>query len=136
MEFSKRQIQIGKAIQAEMMEIFQKEGLNILNNGMISISTVKVTPDLFEARIYISFFQIPEPEKMLEAIIARTSEFRGKLGNRMRNTLRNVPTLTFYSDDTLDHVFKMEALFKQIEDERIKPATPAAPIVDEEKPKE
>jgi ribosome-binding factor A len=120
MEFSKRQIQIGKAIQAEMMEIFQKEGLNILNNGMISISTVKVTPDLFEARIYLSFFQIPEPDKMLEAIIARTSEFRGKLGNRMRNTLRNVPTLTFYSDDTLDHVFKMEALFKQIEEDRIK----------------
>jgi ribosome-binding factor A len=120
MEFSKRQIQIGKAIQAEMMEIFQKEGLNILKNGMISISTVKVTPDLFEARIYLSFFQIPEPDKMLEAIIARTSEFRGKLGNRMRNTLRNVPTLTFYSDDTLDHVFKMEALFKQIEEDRIK----------------
>jgi ribosome-binding factor A len=117
MEFSKRQIQIGKAIQAEMMDIFQKEGLNIVNNGMISISTVKVTPDLYEARIYISFFQIPEPDKMLEAIIARTSELRGKLGNRMRHVLRNVPTLTFYSDDTLDHVFKMEALFKQIEED-------------------
>jgi ribosome-binding factor A len=115
---SKRQLQVSKIIQTHLTDIFQKEGLSIINNGMISVSIVKITSDLHEARIYLSFFQIPQPEQMLQHIQDRTAELRGKLGNRLRSSLRVIPTLVFFLDDTLDHVFKMEALFKQIEDER------------------
>lgn len=118
MEESKRQRQVGKLVQQEMSDIFQREGVNVVEGGMVSISKVSVTPDLLEARIYLSFFQIKEPQKLLEEIKERTSEWRRLLGMRVKNQLRRVPELSFFTDDTLDYVFKMEELFKKIEEER------------------
>lgn len=102
----------------EMSDIFQREGVNIIDGGMVSISKVSITPDLLEARIYLSFFQIKEPAQLLYSIKERTKEWRGLLGRRVRNQLRRVPYLEFFTDDTLDYVFKMEDLFKKINDER------------------
>jgi ribosome-binding factor A len=118
MEQGKRQIQIAKVVKKEMIEIFTREGLNIIGKGMISISDVRVTPDLLEARIYLSFFQIDNADEMLESIKSRIGELRGMLGNRTKNQLRRIPTLVFYKDDTLDHVFKMEELFNKLAKDR------------------
>jgi ribosome-binding factor A len=118
MEESKRQKQVAKLIMEEMSDIFQREGINIVEGGMVSISKVMVTPDLLEARIYLSFFQVKNPLELLHTIKERTGEWRKILGNRVRNQLRRVPELQFFTDDTLEHVFKMEQLFKQIEEER------------------
>lgn len=82
--------------------------------GMISISSVKVTPDLYEARIYLSFFQVKDTEAALEKFKEHSSEIRGELGRRMRHQLRIIPQLTFYLDDTLDYVFKIEKLLDDI----------------------
>jgi ribosome-binding factor A len=117
-EQSKRQLQIAKIIQKELTDIFTKNGLNIFKNGMISIPEVVVTPDLYEARVYLSFFNIEEDDALLESINNRVGEWRGLLGNRVRNQLRRVPTLVFYKDETLEQVYKMEELFKKIEQER------------------
>lgn len=118
MEESKRQKQVGKLILEELSGIFQKEGVNIIDGGMVSISKVMVTPDLLEARVYLSFFQIKEPQKLLHDIKERGWEFRKLLGQKVKNQLRRIPELTFFADDTLDYVFKMEELFKKINDER------------------
>ena len=118
MEESKRQKQVGKLILEEMSDIFQREGVNVIDGGMVSISKVLVTPDLLEARVYLSFFQIKDAAKLLHDIKERTKEWRNLLGKRVKNQLRRVPELQFFSDETLDHVFKMEQLFKQIEEER------------------
>jgi len=115
MEESKRQKQIGNVIQKEMSDIFQREGLNIMHNSMISISKVKVTPDLMEARIYLSFFQIEDPEKMLKQIQDRDWELRKHLAARIKNQVRKIPVLQYYIDDTLDYVFKMEEVFKNLD---------------------
>jgi ribosome-binding factor A len=126
MELSKRQIQVGKLIQTTLTDIFQKQGISIFNNGMITISNVIVTPDLLEARIYLSFFQIQDATATMDALKDRLGEIRGMLGNKLRNQLRRIPVITLYNDDTLDHVFKMEALFKQIEEERLNRENPSA----------
>jgi len=118
MEETKRQLQVAKLILEEMTDIFQRERINIIDNGMVSISKIKVTPDLLEARIFLSFFQVKDPEKLLQHIKDRGWEWRKMLGERLRNNLRRVPFLEFMVDDTLDYVFKMEALFKQINEER------------------
>ena len=118
MEESKRQRQVGKLILEEMSGIFQKEGINITDNGMVSISKVQVTPDLLEVRIYLSFFQVKDPDKMLQNIKERGWEWRKLLGIRLRNNLRRVPILYFYTDDTLEHAFKMDELFKKINADR------------------
>lgn len=118
MEESKRQKQVGKLVQQEMSDIFQREGMSIVDGGMISISKVAVTPDLMEARIYLSLFQIKDEIALLKDIKERTGEWRNLLGQRVKNQLRRVPELQFFVDDTLDYVFRMEEVFKKIQDER------------------
>lgn len=118
MQESKRQRQVAQLIEEEMAAIFQKEGINIIKGGMVSISKVNVTPDLLEARIYLSFFKIEHPDVLLEEIKAKTSQLRGALGNKLRHQLRRIPELQFFLDDTLDYVFKMEEIFKKLNEER------------------
>lgn len=113
-EESKRQKQVGKLIQAEMSDIFQHTGLHITQGGMLSIAKVSMTPDLLEARIYLSFFQIPDTQKVLDELKDRNWEYRKMLGERVRHQLRRVPYLSFYVDDTLDYVFHMEEVFKKL----------------------
>ncbi|HNB81760.1 MAG TPA: 30S ribosome-binding factor RbfA [Chitinophagaceae bacterium] len=114
MEESKRQKQVASLLQKEMSDIFQREGLNIIHGGMISISKVKVTPDLMEARFYLSFYQIPEPEKMLAHIKSLDWELRKQLASRIRNNVRKIPVLHYFLDDTLDYVFHMEEVFRNL----------------------
>lgn len=117
MQESKRQKQVAKLILEEINLIFQKEGLTIIDGGMISISKVMVTPDLLEARVYLSLFQVKEPEALINNIVAKTSELRNQLGRGLRHQLRRIPELKFFNDETLDQVFKMEELLKSIRKE-------------------
>ena len=110
----KRQKQVALEIAKELNDIFLKFGINMQDGGMVSISSVKITPDLYEARIYLSFFQVKDADAVLEKIKVRSSEIRGELGNRMRHQLRSIPQLTFYLDDTLDYVFKIEKLLDDL----------------------
>jgi len=119
----KRQKQVAAVIEKDLNDIFQRMGLTMLNGGMISISSVKITPDLFDARIYLSFFKIDDQVKTLNYIQEKSWEIKKELTARVRHQLRSMPQLTFYIDDTLDYVDKMEKLFKEIksEEDKIKP---------------
>lgn len=114
MKEGKRQKQVGGLIQEEINLIFQRLGLNMIDGGMVSISSVKITPDLLEARIYLSVFNAADNKSVLKKIEDRAWEIKKELAARVRNQLRRIPELKFFLDDTLDHVFKMEELFKQI----------------------
>lgn len=118
MEESKRQKQVGKLVMEELSDVFQRLGYNMKDGGMVSISKVMMTPDLLEARIYLSLFQVNNPKAVVEEMKERTWEFRKHLGAKVKNQLRRVPELFFYLDDTLDYVFKMEEIFKKIQEER------------------
>ena len=110
----------------ELSDIFQREGMNIIDGGMVSISKVMITPDLLEARIYLSFFQIKDVPALLHKIKERGWEWRKLLGQRIKNQLRRVPELYFFSDDTLDNVFKMDELFKKIKQDDEKKGSASA----------
>jgi ribosome-binding factor A len=118
MEEGKRQKQIAGLLNEEMNTIFQKLGLSMIDGGMVSISSVKITPDLLEARIYLSFFQVKDVKAALKKIEDRHHDIKKELAAKVRHQLRNIPVLKFYQDDTLEHVFKMEELFKQIKDQQ------------------
>lgn len=120
MQEGKRQKQVAGVIQEEMNGIFLRLGLNMMDGGMVSISAVKVTPDLLEARIYLSLFQVADPAHVLKRIEERKGEIKRELGQKVKQQLRRMPELKFYRDDTLDHVFRMEELFKKINEERSK----------------
>lgn len=118
MEEGKRQKQIAGLLNEEMNNIFQRLGLNMMDGGMVSISSVKVTPDLLEARFYLSFFQVKDVEGALKKIDDRHHDIKKELASKVRYQLRNIPVLKFFKDDTLDHVFRMEELFKKIGEEK------------------
>lgn len=111
---SKRQKQVAGLINENLSDIFQRLGLTMLDGGMVSISSVKVTPDLYEARVYLSLFQVKDPKETLHKIEERAWEIKKMLVDSVKSQLRSMPKLTFYIDDTLDYVFKMEELLKQI----------------------
>ena len=107
----KRQKMVAGLLNKELSDIFQRLGLSMMDGGMVSISSVKITPDLYEARIYLSFFQVKDSFDALKKIEERAWEIKKELAARVRQQLRNVPVLKFFQDDTMDQVFKMEELF-------------------------
>jgi ribosome-binding factor A len=116
MQEGKRQKQVAAVLQEELNGIFQRLGLNMMNGGMVSISSVKITPDLLEARIYLSLFQVKDADVTMKVIEDRSWEIKKHLAEKVKHQLRRMPVLHFYRDDTLDQVFKMEELFKKIND--------------------
>lgn len=122
MKEGKRQKQVGGLIQEEINAIFQKLGIAFINNAMISVSSVKITPDLLEARIYLSIYNTDDKKAVLKKVVDKQWEVKKELAAKVKHQLRRIPELKFFLDDTLDHVFKMERLFNEIkqEDEKLK----------------
>lgn len=110
----KRQKQVAAVLEKDLNDIFQKLGLSMMDGGMISIASVKITPDLFDARIYLSFFKVKDPVAALKNIQERSWEIKKELTARVRHQFRSMPQLNFFIDDTLEYVDKMEQLFKDI----------------------
>lgn len=118
---SKRQQKVGRQIQKDLGEIFQKDAQHLLTGSIVTVTAVRVSPDLGIARAYLSF--LPEKNKnlLLESIQANTKFIRQKLAERVRHQLRIVPHLQFYIDDTAEYAAKMDLLFADIV---IPPASP------------
>jgi ribosome-binding factor A len=114
MEEGKRQKQVAAVLQQELNDILMRLGLNMIDGGMVSIAAVKVTPDLLEARIYFSLFKVADANEAMKKLKEREWEIKRELSSRVKHQLRRIPVLQFYLDDTLDYVFKMEEIFKQI----------------------
>ncbi len=117
-EESKRQKQVSGLLKEEISNVFQKLGLSMVDGGLVSVSSVKITPDLFEVRVYLSLFQVKDPQATLKKIEERSWEIKKDLVARVKHQLRSMPQLTFYIDDTLDYVFKMEEVFRKINEEK------------------
>src|SRR6478736_3409194 len=120
MEEGKRQRQVAGALQEELNDIFRRLGLSMIDNGMVSIAGVKITPDLLEARIYLSLFKVNDVAHALKIIEDRKHEIKRELAARVKHQLRRIPELRFFHDDTLDQVFRIEEIFKKINDEKKK----------------
>lgn len=118
MKEGKKQKQIAGLLQQELNEVFQRLGLNMIDGGLVSIASIKVTPDLLEARIYLSLYKVQYPTNALKYVEEQAWAVKKELAARVKHQLRRIPVLKFYTDDTLDNVFKMEELFKKINSSR------------------
>ncbi|RYY25529.1 MAG: 30S ribosome-binding factor RbfA [Chitinophagaceae bacterium] len=114
MQEGKRQKQVAGLLNEELNGIFQRLGLTMIDGGMVSISSVKVTPDLLEARIYLSLFKVNDVKAVMQKFNERSWEIKKELTAKVSKQLRRMPVLQFYHDDTLDHAFRMEELLNSI----------------------
>lgn len=111
---SKRQQKFAGVIQEELAQVFQRDGGAFLPNTLVTITRVRVSPDLSVAKVYLSFFNTFNTALSINTVNAHTGEIRYKLGARIRHQVRVVPELTFFVDDTNEYVEKMDHLFDKI----------------------
>ena len=109
---STRQQKINRLLQKELADIFQKESRNLFRGKMISVTVVRVTPDLSLARSYLSIFPTDNIREILKEIRIANPKIRGMLGRRVGKQLRIIPELEFYIDDSLDYIEHIDELLK------------------------
>ena len=115
---SKRQQKFAGLLQEELAAIFQREGSAYLPNTLVTITKVRVSPDLAVAKVYLSFLNTNNTSLSLATVNSHSSEIRYKLGSRIRHQARVIPTLTFFVDDTNEYVEHMDKIFDKIAKER------------------
>ena len=93
---SKRQQKVARQIQKDLSDIFQKEGRTWFDNAFITVTIVRMSPDLGIARVYLSFLVAKNKGLILEQVQERNKQIRQLLGQRVRHQLRIVPELHFY----------------------------------------
>ena len=111
---SARQEKVARLIQREMGEIFQREAQAKLRNMIISVTVVRISPDLAVAKVYLSIFPSEKAKDIMTEVKDLTSYFRNALGIRVKQQLRIVPELHFYLDDSLDYIQHIDNILKDI----------------------
>ncbi|TAL70355.1 MAG: 30S ribosome-binding factor RbfA [Bacteroidetes bacterium] len=109
---STRQKKVSRLIQKELADIFLKRGNEFSHGKLVSITRVRVSPDLSFAKIYLSIFPATNQEDILHAIQEHSSKIRFDLGHKVRTQLRIVPGIAFHIDDSLDYIDKIDKLLK------------------------
>ena len=106
-----RQSRVEGVIQEELSTYFQRNAREICLGAMVSVTVVRVTPDLSLARIYLSVFAGPDKQDVLENIRVNGRKIRGEVGKRLRN-MHKIPELSFFIDDSLDYAETINKLLK------------------------
>jgi ribosome-binding factor A len=107
-----RQNKIGRLLQKELANIFQKESKNLFNGKLITVTVVRVSPDLSLAKVYLSIFPFKENDNFSEIVNQSAKTIKNYLGKRIRHQVRIIPELVFYQDDSLDYIENINKLLK------------------------
>ncbi len=109
---STRQAKISRLLQKELSEIFRRQTAKT-HGVIVSVSAVRVSPDLSIAKAYVSIFPSEKAPAMIESINAQQKTIRYELAQNVRFQLRKVPELQFYLDDSLDYIENIDALLQK-----------------------
>jgi len=110
---STRQQKVGRQLQRDLAEIFQEKGTAVYGGAMVTVTGVRISPDLSFAKVYLSIFPSAKKGDTLDNISASAKQIRGELGRRVSKQLRIVPELVFYIDDSLDYIERIDELLKK-----------------------
>jgi len=105
-----RQRKVGRQLQRDLAEILQQQGMGAYKGAMITVTSVRTSPDLAVAKVWVSIFPSGKAVEVLEMLRKQTKMLRGTLGNRVAKQLRIVPELIFQVDDSLDYVDQIDEL--------------------------
>tara|TARA_B100000809_G_scaffold28195_1_gene24474 strand:+ start:1576 stop:1947 length:372 start_codon:yes stop_codon:yes gene_type:complete len=112
---SKRQLKVARLIQKELSQLFITNLRELVLGEMVTVSYVKVTPDLREARVYLSFMLKKDYQPLMDNLNNHVSKVRGAIGNNLGKSMRVVPSFEFYYDDTFDYTDEMNALLEGLD---------------------
>ena len=109
---STRQLKVAREIQKDMAEILRSKGMAAFQGAMVTVSEVRVSPDLAVAKVYVSIFPSDKSAAVMDILQENVRAYRGELGHRIGRQLRIVPELAFYLDTTLDYAEHINQLLK------------------------
>ena len=107
-----RQNKIEGVIQEELSTCLQRNAREICLGAMVSVTQVRITADLSLARCYLSVFAGPTKEEVLESVKINSGKIRGDIGKRLK-TMKKLPQLAFFIDDSLDYAMEINELLKK-----------------------
>ena len=110
---TKRQKKVSKLLQKELSLIFQKETYHFLGNILVTVTGVRISPDLSVSKVFLSIFPANSPENALVTLNENKKFFRTLLAKSCRHQLRIVPELIFYLDDSAEYAEEIDRLLNQ-----------------------
>lgn len=110
---STRQLKVAKELQRHLAEIIRLRGMAAFDGAMITVSEVRISPDLAVAKVYISIFPSAKAGVVMKMVEDASKSIRGELGRKVAKQLRIVPELVFCLDDSLDYVEHIDELLKK-----------------------
>ena len=112
---STRQLKVAREIQKDLAEIIRGKGMAVFGGAMVTVSEVRVSPDLSLAKTYVSIFPSAKAEEVMKLLNDNVKALRGELGHQVAKQLRIVPEIVFYLDSSLDYAEHIDELLKKQE---------------------
>ena len=109
---STRQKKVSRLIQKEIATILQRKSNELAPGRLISVTVVRMSPDLSLAKVYISIFPSASKQDVLNTLKDHSSRIRFELGQKIRTQLRIVPEIAYFIDDSLDYIENIDKLLK------------------------
>ena len=108
-----RQLKVAREIQKDLAEIIRSKGMAVFGGAMVTVSEVRISPDLSIAKTYVSIFPSAKAQEVMNMLNERNHEIRGELGRRVAKQLRIVPEIAFYLDSSIDYAEHIDELLKK-----------------------
>lgn len=108
-----RQQKVASQIKKDISDIFTKEAAGVVRGSMVTVTVVRVSPDLGYAKVYLSVFPFANGDEVLKSVEENNWMIRKALAARVKNQLRVVPELSFFLDDSLEYIENIESLIKE-----------------------
>jgi ribosome-binding factor A len=116
-QMTKRQRQVAEMLRRNLSAVLQQEGTYIYGNALVTVTNIVLTPDMLNAKIYLSIYNTENKQAVLLMMREEKNRLQQGLAQRVRNQMRRVPRIAFYEDDTMDEMYRINDLFKKLEDE-------------------
>ena len=109
---STRQQKVARQIQKDISDIFTKEAAAFLKGSMVTVTVVRISPDLSVAKVFLSIFPFANSARVMDALEQNNWLVRKALGSRVKHQLKQVPELAFNLDDSLEYIENIDSLLK------------------------
>lgn len=110
---SNRTLKVARELQKDLAEILRSKGMATFGGAMVTVSEVRVSPDLSVAKVYVSIFPSSKADAVMQQLTDNVKAYRGELGRIVAKQLRIVPELIFCLDSTLDYAEHIDELLKK-----------------------
>ncbi|MBR5905929.1 MAG: 30S ribosome-binding factor RbfA [Bacteroidales bacterium] len=108
-----RQLKVARELQRDLAEIIRSKGMAAFDGAMVTVSEVRISPDLSIAKVFVSIFPSDKQERVMEILEENKKAIRGELGRKVASQLRIVPEIDFLLDTTLDYAEHIDELLRK-----------------------